>query len=70
MGPLFWNLIFDEAIEITGRSGNGSIGFADDLIVVVSADSRSGIETKANEVTRDQSGVRGRSYSYPKGRRK
>ncbi|KAK9295481.1 hypothetical protein QLX08_010208 [Tetragonisca angustula] len=55
LGPLFWNLIFDEAIEITGRSGNGSIAFADDLIVVVSADSRSGIETKANEVTRELS---------------
>ena len=55
LGPLFWNLIFDEAIEIRGRSGNGSIAFADDLIVVVSAGSRSGIETKANEVTRELS---------------
>ena len=35
-----WNLIFDEAIEIAGRGGNEPIAFADDLIVVVRADSR------------------------------
>lgn len=52
LGPIFWNLVFDEAIEVAGRNGNEPIAFADDLIVVVSADTRLGIETKANEVTR------------------
>ena len=51
LSPLFWNLMFDEAIEIAGRGGNEPIAFADDLIVVVSADLRIGIETKANSVT-------------------
>ena len=53
LGPMFWNLIFDEAIDIAGRGDNQPIAFADDLIVVVSANSRQAIETKANRITQE-----------------
>lgn len=36
LGPLFWNLIFDEEIGIARQADNEPIAFADDLIVVVS----------------------------------
>ena len=53
LGPMLWNLIFDEAIDIAERSDNQPIAFADDLIVVVSANSRQAIEIKANTVTQE-----------------
>ena len=52
LGLLFWNIIFDEAIEIAGKDRNQPIAFADDLIVVDSANTRREIEARANNVTR------------------
>lgn len=52
LGPLFWNLIFDDAIDTVRTSGNEAIAFADDLIVVVNAETRLEMEKKGNEVTR------------------
>lgn len=51
LGPLFWNLVFDEAIEIAGQNGEEPIAFADDLIVLVSGNSRNEIEIKGNKIT-------------------
>ena len=46
LGPLFWNLIFDENVETLRGNGNEPIAFADDLIVVIRANSRKELEQK------------------------
>ena len=51
LGPLLWNLLFDEIVESLWSEGNEPIAFADDLMVVIHADSRKDIERKANSVT-------------------
>ena len=33
LGPLFWNLIFDETIEIVRNDGNQPIAFVDNIVV-------------------------------------
>ena len=52
LGPLFWNLIFDEFVEDLRREENEAIAFADDLIVVIEANNRKGLEMNANDATR------------------
>ena len=52
LGPLFWNLIFDEIVEALKCDGNEPIACADDLIVVIRANSRKELEKKANDVTK------------------
>ena len=51
LGPLFWNLIFDKAIGIAEQGGNEPMIFADDLVVVVSTNTKK-IEERANNITR------------------
>lgn len=52
LGPSFWNLIFDDALNTLETLGNEEEAFADDLVVLVSGNSRKQLEERANEVTK------------------
>ncbi|KAI4472524.1 hypothetical protein M0802_016736 [Mischocyttarus mexicanus] len=51
LGPLMWNLILDEVIEEVSQTRIEIIAYADDIVIVVSGDSRKVLEVKANLVT-------------------
>lgn len=52
LGPSFWNLIFDDVLRILHNLGYSTIAYADDLIVIISGNSRKHIEDLANAVVK------------------
>ena len=51
LGPLMWNIIFDDVLEEISNTGNEAIAYADDIAIIVKGNSRKALELKANEVT-------------------
>jgi hypothetical protein len=49
LGPLLWNILFDDVLGSPLPNGCDLIAYADDLLLLVSADTRASIETKSNE---------------------
>lgn len=51
LGPNFWNLNFDDILNTIEQAGYEAIAYADDILVVVTGNSRKEIEIKANQLT-------------------
>lgn len=51
LGPYFWNLVFDEIIRKIKSKGSDPIAYADDLLVLITGNSRRELEIKANSIT-------------------
>lgn len=52
LGPSFWNLIFDDLLNILESHGFQVIAYADDLIVIIPGNSRKQIEEIANNAVK------------------
>lgn len=48
LGPLFWNMIFDELLDLDMDAYK--IAYADDLLLLINGNSRSELEGKANKI--------------------
>lgn len=51
LGPMFWNLVFDDLLNKLSDSGHNVTAYADDLIVLASGNSRLELEHTANSIT-------------------
>ena len=51
LGPLLWNVLFDELLKLKLPEGCQTIAYADDAAVMISANSRKQILEKGNQVT-------------------
>ncbi|CAB0037848.1 unnamed protein product [Trichogramma brassicae] len=50
LGPSFWNLCADDLLRVIGDAGGNAYMYADDLILLVSGDSRGEIEKRAQPI--------------------
>lgn len=50
LGPLLWNIIFDEILKILRLQGFQAIAYADDLLVIVSADTITDLRNRLNDL--------------------
>lgn len=50
LGPRLWNLLFDRVLRALTEAGGNVIAYADDLLLLVKADSRSGVEQEATRL--------------------
>lgn len=53
LGPVLWNILYNEVLQIQTEQDTQVIGFADDTAVVVTGKSREEVEDKANATIRD-----------------
>ena len=45
LGPSLWNLVFDDLLHTLGRRGVRAVAYTDDLLIIISGNSRVQIET-------------------------
>ncbi|CAB0012255.1 unnamed protein product, partial [Nesidiocoris tenuis] len=50
LGPRLWNLLFDGVLRRLSESGRDVIAYADDLVVLVTENSRAALERTATDV--------------------
>ena len=52
LGPVLWNIAYDDVLELTMPEGVKSVAYADDLALVITARNEPAMEAKANEALR------------------